>query len=381
MPTVSINRNLLFESLNKTYTDEGFDELCFEFGIELDDVVEEEGEIIYKIDIPANRYDLLCLQGISQALNTFRGLTTYPAYKRISGKEKIIVKSSAEKIRPFVVGCVLRNINFTEATYNDFIDLQDKLHQNICRKRKYASIGTHDLDTISGPFTYEALPPSDIKFQALKQTKVTDAVELMKIYEHDMFFKQYIGLIKDSPVYPVIFDSKRTVCSLPPIVNGNHSKMSSSTKNVLIEVTALDLTKARIVLDTMVSMFCMYCEDKFSYETVNVEYEVEPEKRNAVYPDMQYRKTEVNADYINKRVGVTQEIGTIASSLSKMGLSASVRDGAGDCRMIDVEVPPTRHDVMQACDIMEDAGIAFGFNNLPKDLPRTLTIGRGMKSK
>merc|ERR1711881_564476 len=59
-----------------------------------------------------------------------------------------------------------------------------------------------------------------------------------------------------------------------------------------------------------------------------------------------------------------------------MGLSASVRDGAGDCRMIDVEVPPTRHDVMQACDIMEDAGIAFGFNNLPKDLPRTLTIGK-----
>lgn len=35
-----------------------------------------------------------------------------------------------------------------------FIDLQDKLHQNICRRRTLVAIGTHDLDTIQGPFTY-----------------------------------------------------------------------------------------------------------------------------------------------------------------------------------------------------------------------------------
>lgn len=37
---------------------------------------------------------------------------------------------------------------------NSFIDLQDKLHQNICRRRTLVAIGTHDLDTIQGPFTY-----------------------------------------------------------------------------------------------------------------------------------------------------------------------------------------------------------------------------------
>lgn len=30
-------------------------------------------EIIYRIDIPANRYDMLCLEGIARALNIFRG--------------------------------------------------------------------------------------------------------------------------------------------------------------------------------------------------------------------------------------------------------------------------------------------------------------------
>ena len=30
-------------------------------------------EIIYRIDIPANRYDMLCLEGIARALNIFQG--------------------------------------------------------------------------------------------------------------------------------------------------------------------------------------------------------------------------------------------------------------------------------------------------------------------
>ncbi len=31
------------------------------------------------------------------------------------------------------------------------------------------AIGTHDLDTVEGPFTYEALPPEQIKFKPLNQ--------------------------------------------------------------------------------------------------------------------------------------------------------------------------------------------------------------------
>lgn len=63
-----------------------------------------------------------------------------------------------------------------------YLYLQDKLHQNICRKRTLVAIGTHDLDTIQGPFVYDALPPSEIKFKALNQTKEMTAPELMELY-------------------------------------------------------------------------------------------------------------------------------------------------------------------------------------------------------
>ena len=42
MPTVSVGRARLFEALGRKFTDAEFDELCFDFGIELDDVTTEK---------------------------------------------------------------------------------------------------------------------------------------------------------------------------------------------------------------------------------------------------------------------------------------------------------------------------------------------------
>ena len=87
-------------------------------------------------------------------------------------------------------------------------------------------------------------------------------------------------------------DSKRTVCSLPPIINSDHSKISLETTNVFIECTATDVTKANIVLNQLVAMFSQYCGEatgdasqKFTVEPVKVIY---PEKRKLVEKEMMY---------------------------------------------------------------------------------------------
>ena len=40
MPTIGVNRTALFAALGQEYTEEEFDALCFEFGLELDEVGE-----------------------------------------------------------------------------------------------------------------------------------------------------------------------------------------------------------------------------------------------------------------------------------------------------------------------------------------------------
>lgn len=64
------------------------------------------------------------------------------------------------------------------------------------RKRALVAIGTHDLDTLSGPFTYTAKRPSDIKFKPLNKTKEYTACELMNIYKVNFLLYYVIALHK-----------------------------------------------------------------------------------------------------------------------------------------------------------------------------------------
>ena len=77
---------------------------------------------------------------------------------------------------------MLRNVTFNKKNYASFIELQDKLHQNLCRKRTLVAIGTHDLDTLKAPFRYDARKPEEIKFVPLSQTKEVNGAELMELY-------------------------------------------------------------------------------------------------------------------------------------------------------------------------------------------------------
>lgn len=260
-------------------------------------------EIIYRIDIPANRYDLLCLEGLVSGLMVFQKKQDPPRYVRIESAniQKITVKESTGLIRPFVVAAVLRNVKLDKERYDRFIDLQDKLHQNICRKRTLVAIGTHDLDTIQGPFIYDAKPPKDIRFIPLNQTKEMDGEELMNFYSIHPQLKVYLPIIRDSPVYPVIYDANGIVLSLPPIINGDHSKISVNTKNIFIECTATDLTKAKIVLDTIVTLFSQHCTEPFKIEAVEV---TNAKGVAEMYPELNYRIEKVFVDKINRYIGI-----------------------------------------------------------------------------
>merc|ERR1712130_1091542 len=146
-----------------------------------------------------------------------------------------------------------------------------------------ASMGTHDLDTIQGPFRYLAKKPQDIKFKALNQSKEHTSAELMELYSHDSHLKAFV---------PIIKDKNKTVLSLPPIINGEHSKITLNTKNVFIEITATDLTKASIVLDTLITMFSQYCDKPFSVEPVET---VLPSGEKLTYPKLSSRKEVISA--------------------------------------------------------------------------------------
>ncbi|CAO1619478.1 unnamed protein product [Sympodiomycopsis kandeliae] len=379
MPTVSVDKAHFFKSLGKDYTRDEFDELCFQFGIELDDDTTEEvakagnGERPQlKIDIPANRYDLLCHEGISRALLVFLNKIPQPQIKLSSPQKQmeILVDENVARIRPVVLGAVLRDVTFTPENYASFIDLQDKLHQNLGRRRTLVSMGTHDLDTIQGPILYEGLAPKDVSFAPLNRPgQVMDGPRLMKTLEEDRHLAKYLPIIRDSPVYPVVLDKNRTVCSLPPVINSEHSKITLQTKNIFIDMTGTDHTRCSHALAELVAMFSEYCGEKYTVEPVTVKY---PDGRTEITPDLSARNMSVRLSYIRSCTGLDLTCQDTVKLLERMGHEASIASESDG--VVSVMVPATRPDVLHECDLMEDVAVAYGFDNLARKFPSTNTV-------
>ena len=429
MPTLAVAKSYLFKLLGREYTQEEFDALCFEFGVELDEVTSEReifrrehakqltdgdaktrkkameemekksADELYKIDTPANRHDLLCAEGMALALRVFKGFCPRPNFKVVAPKLTMTVAPSIRGVRDYVICAVLRNITFTPEAYNSFIDFQERLHAGLARKRTLASVGTHDLDKVKGPFTFECTPKDKIAFSPLNQNgRVLNCAGdgLAKFYEQDKHISKYVPLISELPSYPVIYDANRTIMSLPPIINSDFSRIEQTTKNVFIECTAPDYHKASVLVNQIVCAFSTHCAEPFSVEAVTVNYEdgfalreahkalvkaaagtaefrgdaapaatfhADPTGAGAatdVTPHLDISYMQESVKRINARVGVSLDAKQCVSYLDRMMLKAE----AIDEDTLRVGAPPNRSDILHPCDLIEDVAIAYGYDNI-----------------
>ena len=389
MPTIIVNRDALFKAIGQSFTDEEFENLCFEFGIELDDVTSEQEimkneqkkedknlstETLYKIEVAANRYDLLCLEGLALALRVFLSKQKMPEIKPLNilpeEERQLIVYESVNDVRPIGLCAILRDINFTDEMLKSFMDLQDKLHNNICRGRKLVSMGTHDLDTVKGPFSYRALSPEKIHFVPLNREEEVNGDGLMSLLKDDPKLGKYLYLLEGKEKYPVMMDSNGVIMSLPPIINSQHTKMTLNTHNVLLDITGIDLTKCEIVLNTLIAMFSVYSKNPFTVEEIKVINQKTGEGK--IYPDLTPRKFQVDINYLKTITGIYDILPEkITKLLEKMELSAKILNP----NEIEVLAPITRSDILHPCDIAEDLAISYGYNNIKKELTTTKTHG------
>jgi phenylalanyl-tRNA synthetase beta chain len=97
--------------------------------------------------------------------------------------------------------------------------------------------------------------------------------------------------------------------------------------------------------------------------------------QSRVVPDLSPRTTEAEVSYINQCCDLNLSPEEISRLLQKMAFTARPSKSSPD--MIDVDVPPTRADVLHQADIMEDVAIAYGFNELPRSFPsKTGTVAQ-----
>jgi len=396
MPIVSVHPRVLFDLMGvEPMEEESLRTLLLKFGLELDDITEDEEEEDngnkkkvkhYKIDVPANRPDLLSVESIAIALKVFLG-GEQPKYNIVPPKLEINVEESVNGVRHIIVCAVIRNVKFTKDNYQSFIDYQDKLHHNLCRRRLFASIGTHDLKLCKPPFRYLAEKPEDIVFVPLNGIPNKELVEVngKQLFENiekaHHSLAAYTPLLEEivqngdkeeialKPLFPVIRDSVG-VLSLPPIINSDRTKITLDTTDVFIECTALDQTRAMIAIVCLCSAFSLYSSTPFTIEQVNV---IKNGKKT-VTPNFDTIDFDVDLKYIKTITSISDlTVDQVHDLLLKMSLQASP---STDGRHFKVTVPATRSDVLHPCDIAEDVAISYGYNNVFKQNKHIVESGK-----
>ncbi|XP_078697796.1 leucine-rich repeat-containing protein 47-like [Branchiostoma floridae x Branchiostoma belcheri] len=179
---------------------------------------------------------------------------------------RVQVTAAALQVRPYLVCCVLHNLNLdAPEDLRQFLAIQNQLHDTLCGKRTQATIATHDLAMVSSPLTFDARAPAEISIHPLGRQKEMTSLTVLRVLRkeaeqqrRDKHRKQvsgihkYLDLLNNFELYPCLLDSTGAVISFPPITNSQKTKISYTTKSVLVEVSSsTDLAVCKTVMEEL----------------------------------------------------------------------------------------------------------------------------------
>ena len=324
--------------------------------------IEEIGLDYVKLEFNPNRIDFCSYAGVARA---FRGLleleTKLPKYDVKEGKTLLKISKYVSEIRPFMLAAIVRDIKLDEETIVELMEMQEDLHWGIGRNRKKTSIGIHNLDVVNPPFTYTAVEPDKARFVPLDKVEEMSLREILERHEKGVAYKH---LIDWAPRYPLLIDKDAKVLSMPPIINGELTRVRSDTTNLFLDVTGTDYVAVKRGLNVLATALA---DMGGTLEKVHVRYH----DRTVISPDLAPQTMRLRVDYANELLGLTLSEAQILEGLEKCRLDVHTV-GSG---IFEVAVTAYRIDVLHEVDLVEEVAIGYGYYRLEPTIPKTVTIG------
>jgi len=359
MPKIEIFKSDLEKLVGQEIRPKDLEELLMTAKVELEGVDAATGML--KLDCKdTNRPDLWCVEGIARQLRgSLDREVGAPNYNVTKGKVVVEVDKKVAKVRPLVVGAVIRNLKFNDLAIKQLIQLQEKVALTWGRKRRDAAIGVYDFDKIKAPIRYTTFKDNEIKFIPLD---FTEQMSPKQILERHPKGKEYGHLIPGND-FPILIDAADNVLSMPPVINSAWTgKVTEQTKNVFVEVTGWDERIVSLALNVVVTALA---DRGGKIESVTIK-----SGKSIVTPDLGSSSVTVDPDQIRKFLGLQLSDAEIIKLLERARYDAKPKDEKLVCIW-----PGYRADVMHMRDIIEDAGILFGYNEMQPDIPKLYTPG------
>ncbi len=351
MPTINLAKDKLKE-LTGIMDDEKLKDEMAMFGTDLEKMTEDEVEV----EIFPNRPDMLSLEGFAKSLRGYlgreKGLYSFNIKNDVKYKAKKDQK--VEEVRPELACAVVKDLDL-RGKIDSLMQLQEKLHVTHGRNRKKVAIGIHDLESITGPFTYTTKSP-DTEFIPLQTSKKMSMEEILKEHEKGVEFR---SLVENFDEYPVWIDGNGDIFSMPPVINSKKTVVTDKTQDIFIDVTGTDKEAVEKALN-IILLILNEMDGKIYPVDLN----------GKIYPDLEPKKMKFNPDHVKRTLGINLEKEQVVDYLERMGYGAKIKEN-----YINVEIPSYRTDILHEVDLVEDIAIAHGYNNFNRKIPDISTVG------
>ncbi len=324
--------------------------------------IEDFNDEEIKVEFFPNRPDNLSVEGVARSFKGFIGQEVgFPDYDIEESGEYVTVDKDVAAIRPYIGFAKIDNVDFTGDKLKYIMDFQENLHWVIGRDRKKVAIGIHNADTVSSPFRYIATPKDENAFIPLeKDNKMTPDEILTK---HDKG-KDYAHLIQDFEKYPLILDKDENVLSMPPIINGELTKIKEDTHNIIVDVTGTDEKAVNQSLNIICSSFA---EVGGRIKSMEVKYE----DKTIVTPDLTPQEMNVHVDTANELIGGTN---LNAKDIKELLLKARFDAETLSDNEVKAIIPSYRVDILHEVDIVENIAVQYHINDVVAELPDINTV-------
>jgi len=320
--------------------------------------IEGTDEESVRIEYNPNRPDFSTDYGIARALRGLIGKETgVKVYRAAPGKLEVFADKNLPKVRPFIACAVARNLRLDEETIRQLISMQEDLHNGLGRKRRKVAIGLHDLEAISPPVFYGG-KDSNFAFAPLGSTEEMTVEEILQKTETG---QAYGHILAGAPAYPMLYDSKGVVLSFPPIINGQKTKVGTSTRSLFLDVTSTD---ARLGNEALAIICCALADAGAALETVTVKYA----KTKSVTPDLSPSKMKFDAKLTEAITGLSLSKSQMKDSLRRSRLDLDAKGFA--------VVPSYRVDILHPVDLAEEVVIGYGLDKMTPSYPPSKDAGR-----
>jgi len=327
---------------------EGLGELLPRLKCEVESV--EGGYVEY--EATHDRPDLFSAEGLARALKGLLGLEL--GLRVFRTEPSGVALNEGPPYRPYVLLATVHGLSLDDEAIAQVMQLQEKLHATYGRDRRKVSIGVYDLSKVSFPVRYVEADPERVSFAPLD---FEEEMSLREILERHPKGIQYAHILAGKERYPLLVDGRGRVLSMPPIVNSEETRVTESTRDVLVDVTATDKKAAEEVLAVVVTSLAE------RGKRIGL---VEVRSAEGVWElSLEPRRMELDVELVERLVGIRLTAEEAAECLKRMRFGAEA-SGA----KVEVLVPVYRIDVLHPVDLVEDVAIGYGLDRIePEFMP------------